>query len=393
MPIYKVPTPAKRTPKVQPQVPPQPSPRVSSRVEFTSSPADRAFQTYFPSKTSQPRSSLSKPVVLERNSSVSSGNGSDEGEVNVSGTDDSKLNLQTSESDSGKDEEIVSAFKSYRPTVRVASTSNTANTIIQVESPKYKADKSPNKTSNKYSKISNTPVKSNNTSNILNSTSSTVKTSQLNKIQQNSTQIQNTPQIHGNYQNSAKNQQNSPKISKFANYRGTTREPSSKLSNKPFIQPSREPSNSIETLKIKSGFEFKAIDTISSDSISSTSSTSPNSFLDTNTLTEKSPFTVIGGNSKIEYKSALKSVDSISGSEKIVKTKKSGINFKTEANTTFEYPSEQQLILDEAERIAQKKREVEELIQRCEAQLAMSNQGAVGGNDLFLKSRQDTLLL
>ena len=62
MPIYKVPTPAKRTPKVQPQVqgigsrkvdrviflkddniefvkpclpPPQPSPRVSSRAEFT----------------------------------------------------------------------------------------------------------------------------------------------------------------------------------------------------------------------------------------------------------------------------------------------------------------------------------------------------------------------
>ena len=74
-------------------------------------------------------------------------------------------------------------------------------------------------------------------------------------------------------------------------------------------------------------------------------------------------------------------------------SKKSGINFRTEENTTFEYPSEQQLILDEAERIAQKKREVEELIQRCEAQLAMSNQGAVGGNDLFLKSRHDTLLL
>lgn len=427
MPIYKVPTPAKRTPKVQPQVqgigsrvvdriiflkddniefvkpcpPPQPSPRVSSRAEFTSSPADRAFQTYFPSKSSQPRSYVSKPVVLERNSSVSSGNGSDEGEVLVSGSDDSKLTVQTSESDSGKDEEIVSAFKNYRPTVRVASTSHTANTIIQVESPTYKADKKPSnkKPSNKvsprvsisnksHSKNSNTTVKSNKTSNIINSTSNKVKSSQLNKIQQNLTQVQqSSPQISPKiHQNSPKIDQNSTKTSKFSNYRGTTRE----TSNKPIIQSSREQSNSIETLKIKSGFEFKAVDTISSDSLSSTSSTSPNhSFLDTNTLTEKSPYTVIGGNSKIEYKSVLKTGNK---SEKRP-SKKSGINFRTEENTTFEYPSEQQLILDEAERIAQKKREVEELIQRCEAQLAMSNQGAVGGNDLFLKSRHDTLLL
>ena len=247
-------------------------------------------------------------MPLERNSSVSSGNVSDEG-TRSDDLSNKTPNSQNSESDSGKEEEIVSAFKNYRPTVRVSNPTK----IITVP----------------------TPEKATN--------------------------------------------------SKFSNYRPTTRE-----------NPSN---NSIETFKIKPGFEFKAIDTLSSDSISSTGSLnspsqSPTSFLDSNiqnTISEiensiKVP-KVIGANSPTQHKSAMKS------SKKSTKSTRKTANFRIESNSTYEYPSEQQLILDEAERIAQKKREVEELIQRCEAQLAMSNKRAVGGNDIFLKNRQDTLLL
>merc|ERR1711972_1023865 len=97
MPIYKVPTPAKRTVTTKTtssKVPPQPSPRTTKKGYFTPSQADIAHRTYFPASQKppiskkpskptysevQPRSSIIKPVTLERNLSVSSGNISDGG--------------------------------------------------------------------------------------------------------------------------------------------------------------------------------------------------------------------------------------------------------------------------------------------------------------------------
>lgn len=91
---------------------------------------------------------------------------------------------------------------------------------------------------------------------------------------------------------------------------------------------------------------------------------------------EVEKFKIIGQNSKINQKSNLKSARAVSEDFDYT-NRRLNLKFASEIDQTFTYPSEMNIMKAEADEIARKRREVEELIKKCEEQLAVSNKNFV----------------